>query len=368
VSILNDPSITNPAPQTRLDSLTEAQKSLMTVWRDKWIAIGLSTAEADHKMFEEAAQICYKAAKLAPFKRVVWVKSPAIMAQVAPRAAVILARGKASKDQRRAGLPTDEVRKLVDEAIGRASVDAELNEVTMSDITNMWGRYIGGQFWVGGWYLGSPASVSYMHDVCGLDLGDLQERAEAYAKTAMSCSWWWPHTEFIIACDRPRVIARDGQGRLHREDGPAVEYRDGWGVYSWHGVAVPADVILHPESITVVDIEKTTNVEIRRVKTERYGHGRYIEDSGAKKLHEDEFGVLYRKDIPNDEPLVMVRVKNTTPEADGTYKFYYLTVHPELRPLLGGNRFGEPQSPTARNAVASTFGLRGEEYAPSRES
>ena len=36
---------------------------------------------------------------------------------------------------------------------------------------------------------------------------------------------------------------------LHREDGPAVVYRDGWRVYAWHGLAVPEDWILHPEAI-----------------------------------------------------------------------------------------------------------------------
>jgi hypothetical protein len=32
--------------------------------------------------------------------------------------------------------------------------------------------------------------------------------------------------------------------------------------------------------------------------------------------------------------------------------------------MLSDGAFGEPQSLTARNAVASTYGLRGEQYAP----
>ena len=65
-----------------------------------------------------------------------------------------------------------------------------------------------------------------------------------------------------------------------------------------------------------------------------------------------------------DEPLVMVEVVNSTPERDGTMKHYFLRVHPELRPLLGDQQLGDPQELTARNAVASTFGRRGEEYSP----
>lgn len=63
----------------------------------------------------------------------------------------------------------------------------------------------------------------------------------------------------------------------------------------------------------------------------------------------------------------MVRVVNSTPEPDGSHKRYMLRVHPELRPLLDEG-LGQPQKMTARNAVASTFGLRGEEYAPYAES
>jgi len=42
----------------------------------------------------------------------------------------------------------------------------------------------------------------------------------------------------------------------------------------------------------------------------------------------------------------------------------YVPVHPELRPMLGGDELGEPQELTARNAIASTFGKRGEVYRP----
>jgi hypothetical protein len=44
-------------------------------------------------------------------------------------------------------------------------------------------------------------------------------------------------------------------------------------------------------------------------------------------------------------------------------------VHHELRPLLSDDgEPGEPQELTARNAVASTFGKYGHEYAPEFQS
>ena len=96
----------------------------------------------------------------------------------------------------------------------------------------------------------------------------------------------------------------------------------------------------------------------------------------------------------------MVRVLNSTPEPDGTlttaqarevfgnavidracsmaklngsagqarWKEYFLRVHPELRPMTADGKTGEPQALTAHNAVASTFGLRGDDYWPTIET
>jgi hypothetical protein len=55
-----------------------------------------------------------------------------------------------------------------------------------------------------------------------------------------------------------------------------------------------------------------------------------------------------------DEPLVMVKVRNSTPEPDGAYKDYFLRVPPTMR--------------TAREAVAWTFGLEAEDYKPTQET
>lgn len=68
----------------------------------------------------------------------------------------------------------------------------------------------------------------------------------------------------------------------------------------------------------------------------------------------DEYGSLYRKELRHDEPLLIVRVTNATPEADGTFKDYFLRVPPHIE--------------TAKEAVAWTFGLTEREYAPEQES
>ena len=58
----------------------------------------------------------------------------------------------------------------------------------------------------------------------------------------------------------------------------------------------------------------------------------------------------------------MVELTNSTVDSDGTRRTYHVPVEPSLRPMLANGALGEPQAMTALNAVASTYGLRGEQY------
>jgi hypothetical protein len=250
-----------------------------------------------------------------------------------------------------------------------ASVGASVwDQAIRSAIRDGWLRYLGGQFWVGGWW-GSPSYVSFFREVCGLDLGDeMGARAEAYAGTCESTCWWWPHRDFVIACERPSRIDRDAQGRLHSLSRHAIEWPDGWCLYRIHGVAVPREVVEHPERITVASIDAESNDEVRRIMVDRFGSERFLRDSGAERIQQDRYGTLYQRTFASGQPAVFVHLVNSTPEADGSRREFWRRVHPELRPLLGDGQLGEPQALTAHNAVASTYGLRGEEYAPAVET
>jgi hypothetical protein len=173
--------------------------------------------------------------------------------------------------------------------------------------------------------------------------------------------YWTEDTLYWAAKpDVHREQTAQGLRRMHNATGPALR-SDVENLYFWHGVMVPAFVVTKPEWITLKHIGDEENAEVRRVFIERYGLSRYLLDSGAKKLGEDEFGELYRTEIPGDEPLVMVKVLNSTPEPDGSLKPYFLRVHPELRPLLKDG-LGDSQAPSPLNAIASTFGMTGKEY------
>jgi hypothetical protein len=194
--------------------------------------------------------------------------------------------------------------------------------------------------------------LSY-YDFCahlGVDAEKLQGQMELAASAGWSVLFW----EWALISARPLRIARDERGRLHSTDGAAVLYPDGFAVHAVHGVRVPADIVEDRPSLTVARIEAEENAEVRRVMVELYGQERFLLDAGAAEIHRDRFGTLYRKELEDDEPLVMVKVTNRTPEPDGSFKDYFLRVPPDIE--------------KAHEAVAWTFGKGALDYAPSIET
>lgn len=205
--------------------------------------------------------------------------------------------------------------------------------------------------------LPSPAALALTHvyETAALPLSSVtRTRVESWRAIAQSAYLWWPTETLCLFCERPTLRATDDGFRPHREDGPALEFRDGWRVYAWHGMNVPPDVIEQPAAITPERIDAERNVELRRVLLERYGEERFLEEAGAEVVDTDSCGVLYQKRIAGAEPIVMVRVQNSTPEPDGTLKIYRLRVPPWIR--------------TARGAIAWTFGMPETAYAPEVET
>jgi hypothetical protein len=163
------------------------------------------------------------------------------------------------------------------------------------------------------------AFYDFFREVCGLT--EETKKLDGLWQLSRSAGWALPHENICWVSERHHVLNRDERGRLHSLDAPACAYPDGFAIYAVHGVRVSENVIMRPETLTTKQIESERNTEIRRVMIDKYNakdKGRYIRDSGAKKLHSDRFGVLWRKEVPDDEPLVMIQLLNSTPESDGT--------------------------------------------------
>ena len=131
--------------------------------------------------------------------------------------------------------------------------------------------------------------VAAARDVLGLRLGPHHlAHLDAFLAIARSAGPWFALPGVAFVSERPLVCRVDPEGRLHAEDGPALAYGDGVQIHAWHGVRVPASVILDPETIDLADILNEPNAEVRRVLTERFGVERFVRAPGSTLIHEDD--------------------------------------------------------------------------------
>lgn len=125
--------------------------------------------------------------------------------------------------------------------------------------------------------------------------------------------------KFCIISEFPKRIEKNNESILHSAKGPAIEWRDGFGMYFWNGVKVPKEWIKNRESITSETISLETNIERRRCLMEILGHEKFF------KL----MNVFCLDDTIDDcgKPMKLFRTK----EIDSTvneYLFYLLVVDP----------------------------------------
>ncbi|WP_246102435.1 DUF6745 domain-containing protein [Streptomyces piniterrae] len=331
---------------------------------EEWRRVAAATGAADREAAEAGVRMAYRLAGLAEPERVEWAGSP--------REAT--ARVLASSQAELGASVRDAVRTCpwADE---RAALHAELGRTAWADRWSV----TGGRLWDTTRALAErirtgvvealaetpqdePAVrlalldvVLGQHDAPWLAaFAGAGERLAGIAAVARSAGWWWPYEKVAIITERPVELHRDEAGRLDRGDGPALAFPDGFALHAWRGMPVPATFLDGLSDLTPDRIRKEENAELRRVMLEFYGYDRYLEESGAQPLHRDETGVLWRIDLVDDEPVVMVEVVNSTPEPDGTRRTYWLRVPPRTR--------------TAREGVAWTFGLGEAVYAPVRET
>ena len=320
-----------------IGTLTAEQVAALDVIRDRWIDIGWSTERADRDAAERGVTEAYAAVGL-PAPACVWVDSPLAGAIAATQVG-------------------DQVRAQV-----RAQVGAQVATQVWTQVGAQVGAQVGDQVWraldpsLCSWSAWADAHESI--GVTGL------AASKGLRTVAAQSPWWWPMRDIAILTDRPTVMARDNQGRLHNPTGPAIEYADGFGVHAWHGTRVPADLITPGWDLPTA--LRHDNAEVRRCAIERIagqdGWAKIITAAGWEQVgdaHPDPGNpgqtlALYHVPAARDgglypEPVRLLHCVNATVERDGTRHEFGLTVPAGI---------GDPVE-----AAAWTFGLTQNEYA-----
>jgi len=161
----------------------------------------------------------------------------------------------------------------------RTSLETSLGTSLETSLgTSNWGQQE--QYWIGFYrFMELHLKIAYDPQKSG-HLGWWNDIAE-------SANWWFPYEGYCFVSERPVRCAIDEERRLHHESLAAMEFKDGWKVYAYHGVTVPAQVIETPETITIEQIKNEENAEVRRCMVERMGWARFYSEAGMKVLHED---------------------------------------------------------------------------------
>ncbi len=165
------------------------------------------------------------------------------------------------------------------------------------------------------------------------------------ADLAESCGWiyFYENVAFVAARPTVRTQAEDRNGRqvelLHCPDLPAMEFKDGWKIYAWHGTRMPADC--YEQAVTTQRILAERNTEVRRALIERYdethGKGQFMEDCGAAIIdslpqHMGDGTVtenqLLQIDLADDPEGKMVALRLNDPS---TLRKYIVRVPPDMK-------------------------------------
>jgi len=356
----------------KIEILTAAQLALIPQVRDEWVKVSLDTTPIDRTKVLEILGCLYPVANRPAPKHVIFLNSPV---------QITLAIAKLGDPTH---LQSDDYFGQDPAGVISCNIGGGVHqEVSSKMLQQMPDRFcrqfnfeytriarhldleiaekVGDQIRAQSGFMAWPFGINYRqlgHSISCLDfMGRLGFDVSMLTPTfdlAKACGWAVLFGDWAFISAKPESVHLDNQGQLHSETGAAIRYPDGFSVFAIHGVRVSEKIAVLPASITITEIEAERNAEVRRVMIGRYGSERYLMDTGAKEIHRDDFGILFRKEIIGDEALVMVQVVNSTPEPDGRFKDYFLRVPPTME--------------RARQAVAWTFGKEENEYSPALQT
>ena len=294
----------------KITNLTPEQIARLKDWSEDWIKIGLSTEPANFDKAIEAALQAYK---------LINRDKPTIILRMSSPYGATLGGVLAWAMLRELG--GSQVRSQVE-----SQVRSQVRSQVWSQVGDAAYNYRGGSLWAS-W----GAYVSFFRDVCGWS-DPVLERFEIDEDLIRNCGWVWWHENVLAISDRPTIINRDEQGRLHSEVGPSIAYRDGWSLYHWHGVEIPASWVEDKTALDATTALTWQNIEQRRAALAMVGWPKVLRELKARVIDErpDQIeGALVEVDLPDlDTPARFIHARC------GTGREFAIGVPPECNTVF----------------------------------
>ena len=325
------------------NKLTDTQWRCVYAARAEWLNAALCTDPADRTTTERILSGFYRRLGKAPPK-FIWFDGPLSASVLGPIVMALLVQQKGTVDQLRDQLWGQLGDQLRDQL--RGQLGDQLWDQLRDQLWDQLGGWLGDQLWdqlwgqlgdqlrdqlwdqlrdqlrgqLGGqlWDLASRAyglawaggewSSWIAHSVICRDLVGVrytQEQStllDEWARLSRASGWWFPSESYCFCAERHKTIRFDDARRLHCPDGPAVECRDGFKVFAWHGTRVPAAWIENPKEVDVGLALTWDNIEQRRALAEILGWGRVLEKLSPIVIDKDpdpQIGTLLQVDLPD---------------------------------------------------------------------
>lgn len=316
-----------------ITQLTHEQEVQLEVYAEKWRKIAFSTESTNRYEAERGIRWVYKHVGLEIPKEIIWCDSPQIVYQLA-----LEKRNIEQISMSAYGSRTYSINSCYESIRSLASVNLSflINSNTASKVDrylrdnlgelmqnsfvaptrqtvglNIPYHVVGFNPYTSAWL---HARYDYYENIFGFH--DLFAKHKGLEHLATHAGWWVPFKEVCFVSDRHLVLKLDANHRPHCEDGYAIVYPDGWGIYIWHGMYVPDYVIEQPNLITPRGILRVGNVDMAKILIERYGMERFIKDAELVAVQSDNYGELYRFELEqihfrqSNEAITIIKAKN----------------------------------------------------------
>ena len=206
-----------------IDKLTREEEAQIPLYLEKFRSYGVSTQPIDRASAEAAVTNLYAALSLKKPDKFIWVDSPR---------SLILTNVLLKDSQLRGQLGSQLWGQLGSQLEGqlgsqlRGQLGSQLGSQLWGQLQNLeWGNI--DSYWI--------SFYVFINDILSVKTTPLAQVAHDIVK---HCHVFSMFDEGVVLSERPVSLGFDSDNKLHREDGPAILYKDGFSVYALHGKRV----------------------------------------------------------------------------------------------------------------------------------
>lgn len=174
----------------KISKLTKEQEAMIPVYLERYRAVGLSTTPTDRPKAEAAIRAAYKYLKLKD-PEILWAPSPFKGARMAAE----LVKGNSN--------------------VTKAEISEQASKASYGSFEAYWVSFYA--------FIGEQLPVKK------------DELLDIVKEIVADCGVYWTFEDTVVLTDKP-VTINMVDGKLHKEDGRALEYSDGTGIFALNGV------------------------------------------------------------------------------------------------------------------------------------